>query len=165
MIMSDDSAKTTVNADIKPTPIQVLAQYVKDFSFENPNAPSALRASNARPDMDVSIVIDGNKINDDENPDLYESSITLKIKSTREGETLFITEIVYAALVGLKDAPQDFIRPILYVEVPQMLFPFARQMVANAVAAGGFPPLLLNPVDFKGMYENSKKLDKNAVAA
>lgn len=163
--MSDDSVKMAVNADIKPTPIQVLAQYVKDFSFENPNAPSALRASNARPDMDVSIVIDGNKINDDENPDLYESSITLKIKSTREGETLFITEIVYAALVGLKDAPQDFIRPILYVEVPQMLFPFARQMVASAVAAGGFPPLLLNPVDFKGMYENSKKLDKDAVAA
>lgn len=163
--MSDDAVKTPLNADIKPTPVQVLAQYVKDFSFENPAAPSTLRASNARPDMNVSIVIDGNKVEDDTTPDLYESSITLKIKSTREDETLFITEIVYAALVSLKDAPQEYIRPILYIEVPQMLFPFARQMVANAVSAGGFPPLLLNPIDFKGMYESSKKLDKDAVAA
>lgn len=160
-----EDQKTVVNADIKPTPVKVLAQYVKDFSFENPNSPESLRASNARPEMDVSIVIDGVKVNDDAEPSLYESSIKLKVKSTRDGDTLFITEIVYAALVDLKDSAPEYIRPILYVEVPQMLFPFARQMLANAVSSGGFPPLLLNPIDFKGMYESSKKLDKDAVAA
>ena len=157
--------KKTITTEVKQTQVQVIAQYVKDFSFENPNAPESLQASNVRPEMDVNMTIDGIKINDDNNPDLYESTITLKVKSTRDGDTMFITEIVYAALVSLKNVPQEFIRPILYVEVPQMLFPFARHMVSNAVTSGGFPPLLLNPIDFKSMYDNSQKLDKEAISA
>ena len=78
---------------------------------------------------------------------------------------MFIAEIVYAALVTLKDVPSTHIKPILYVEVPQLLFPFARQVIANAVSSGGFPPLLLNPVDFRGMYVNSLKQVKEGAAA
>lgn len=155
--------KKRVNADLKPTPVQVHAQYVKDFSFENPNAPEALRLNNARAETDINIVLDAVKIQDESNPDLYESSLTLKVQSTRGTDTLFIAEIVYSALVSIKDVQPQFIKPILYVDVPQMLFPFARQMVSNAVTAGGFPPLLLNPVDFRGMYENSAT--KNEAAA
>lgn len=162
--MTVDNQKTFIDTNLKPTPVQVVAQYVKDFSFENPGAPETLRVSNVAPKTDVNIMIDANKIDDQAMPDLYETAITLKIKSVRDDETLFIAEIVYAALVGLKDVPAEFIRAILYVEVPQMLFPFARQYVANAVSAGGFPPLYLNPIDFKSMYENSKKLE-NATAA
>lgn len=162
--MTADNQKTFIDTNLKPTPVQVVAQYVKDFSFENPGAPETLRVSNVAPKTDVNIMIDANKIDDQAMPDLYETAITLKIKSVRDDETLFIAEIVYAALVGLKDVPAEFIRAILYVEVPQMLFPFARQYVANAVSAGGFPPLYLNPIDFKSMYENSKKLE-NATAA
>jgi len=161
----DQNEKTVITTQAKPTQVQVVAQYVKDFSFENPGAPESLRSAEGKPEMDVSITIDAIKVNDEANNDLYESAITLKVKSMRGDETLFITEIVYATLVSLKNVPQDFIRAILYVEVPQMIFPFARQMVANAVQSGGFPPLLLNPIDFKGMYENSRKLDKDAVAA
>jgi len=155
--MTDNIEKTSVNAEIPITPVQVHAQYVKDFSFENPNAPDSLRPSSDKPEMDVNIVLDAVKIEDAENPDLYESGITLTIKSTRGGKVLFISEIVYAALVTIKDVPSQHIKPILYIEIPQMLFPFARHIVANAVTSGGFPPLLLNPVDFRGMYADASK--------
>ena len=149
--------KTTHSVETTSLPVQVHAQYVRDFSFENPNAPHSLRAGTGNPEMDINIVLDANKITDETNPDLYESAIKLTIKSTRGAETLFIAEIVYAALVTLKDVNPSLVKPILYVEVPQMLFPFARQIVANAVSSGGFPPLLLNPVDFRSMYANSQK--------
>ena len=155
--MSDETQKKRVDATIPVTPVQVHAQYIKDFSFENPNAPDSLRASGGKPEMDVNIVLDAVKITDETNPDLYETGLTLTVKSTRDGKVLFISEIVYAALVTIKDIPAQHIRSILYVDVPQMLFPFARQIVANAVTGGGFPPLLLNPIDFRGMYEDANK--------
>ena len=149
--------KKRLDAGLVTTPVQILAQYVKDFSFENPGAPGTLRVSNARPEMDVNLVLDAIKIEDEANPDLYESVLTLKVKSTRESETLFIAEISYAALVGVRGIGAQHIKPILYIDVPHMLFPFARQMIATAVSAGGFPPLLLAPVDFRGMYEKSHR--------
>lgn len=155
--MSDTTEKTRVDASIPVTPVQVHAQYLKDFSFENPNAPDSLRLGGGKPEMDVNIVLDAVKINDEANPDLYEAGLTLTVKSTRDGKVMFISEIVYAALVTVKDIPQQHIRSILYVDVPQMLFPFARQIVANAVTSGGFPPLLLNPIDFRGMYADANR--------
>lgn len=165
--MSDTTEKTRVDANIPVTPVQVHAQYLKDFSFENPNAPESLRVGGGKPEMDVNIVLDAIKIEDENNPDLYESGLTLTVKSMRDGKVLFISEIVYAALVTVKDIPQQHIRSILYVDVPQMLFPFARQIVANAVTSGGFPPLLLNPIDFRGMYAdaNRKSAQKDGGAA
>jgi preprotein translocase subunit SecB len=155
--MSNETEKTRVDANVPVTPVQVHAQYLKDFSFENPNAPDSLRPAGGKPEMDVNIVLDAVKINDESNPDLYESGITLTVKSTRDGKILFISEIVYAALVTIKDVPPQNVRSILYVEIPQMLFPFARQIVATAVTNGGFPPLLLNPIDFRGMYADANK--------
>lgn len=157
--------KTTHTADPQPTAVQVHTQYVRDFSFENPGAPHSLRAGGGAPEMDVNIVLDANKINDDTNPDLYETALKLTVRSTRGGETVFIAEIVYAALVTLKNVPASGIKPVLYVEIPQMLFPFARQIIANAVSSGGFPPLLLNPVDFRSMYLSSIKQPAEGAAA
>lgn len=160
-----DIEKTNHTVEAQALPVQVHGQYVRDFSFENPNAPHSLRPGTGNPEMDVNIVIDANKIADDKNPDLYETAIKLTVKSKREDETLFIAEIVYAALVTLKGVAAPQIKPILYVEIPQLLFPFARQIIANAVSAGGFPPLLLNPVDFRGMYANSLKQSSGEAAA
>lgn len=157
--------KQRIDADMPVTPVQVHAQYVKDFSFENPNAPAMLRPSNGRPEMDVNIVLDANKIEDGENPDLYESALTLTVKSQRDGQIMFITEITYAAVVTLKNVQPAMIKPILYIEVPQMLFPFARQIVATAVTNGGFPPLLLNPVDFRGMYADANRQNGSGTEA
>lgn len=158
--MTDSNAKTRIDADLPVTPVRVHAQYVKDFSFENPNAPHALRPTGGQPEMDVNIVLDAAKIEDETNPDLYESVLSVTVKSLRDGEVIFIVEIAYAALVTVKDVPGAHVKQILYVDVPQMLFPFARQMIANAVTSGGFPPLLLNPVDFRAMYAS-----RNTVAA
>lgn len=160
-----DTSKITHTVEPPPTPVHVHGQYIRDFSFENPNAPHSLRPGGGSPETDVNIVIDANKINDDTNPHLYETAIKLTVRSTRAGETMFIAEIVYAALVTLKDVPAASIKPVLYVEVPQMLFPFARQIIANAVTNGGFSPLLLNPIDFRAMYVNSLKHNKDDAAA
>ncbi|PZQ49101.1 MAG: protein-export chaperone SecB [Micavibrio aeruginosavorus] len=157
--------QTRVDVELPVLPVQVHAQYVKDFSFENPNAPDSLRAGAGRPDMDVNIVLDAAKINDESNPDLYESSLKLTVRSLRDGAPLFIAEIVYAALVTVKDIPGPQIKSLLYVDIPQMLFPFARQMLASAVSNGGFPPLLLTPIDFRAMYANSAKKDADGLAA
>lgn len=154
--MNDKIEKTNVDADVPVTPVQVHAQYLKDFSFENPNAPESLRAG-GKAELDVNIVLDAEKVNDDSNPDLYESGLTLTVKSMRDGKVMFISEIVYAALVTIKGVPPQHIRSILYIDVPQMLFPFARQVISNAVTSGGFPPLLLNPIDFRGMYADANK--------
>ncbi len=156
--------KKRVDADLKPTQVQIHAQYVKDFSFENPHAPESLKMAEGRPEMDVNLVLDAVKINDDQISDLYESTLTLKVKSMRGDQVLFISEISYSALVSFKDTAQTQGRYILYVEVPQMLFPFARQMLANAVSAGGMPPLLLNPIDFRAMYESNLKRTQGEAA-
>lgn len=146
--------KKRIDAELRPTQVQVHAQYIKDFSFENPAAPASLRPSDVMPETDVNLVLDAVKINDEQIDDLYEATLTLKIRSLREGAPLFIAEIVYAALVSLTNPAPGQAKYILYVEVPQMLFPFARQAIANAVTNGGFPPLLLNPMDFRAMYES-----------
>lgn len=159
------TTKTTHTVEPQPLPIQIHGQYVRDFSFENPNAPHSLRPGAGTPEMDVNIVIDANKVTDETNPDLYETAIKLTVRSKRGDETLFIAEIVYAALLTLKNAEPGQIKPVLYVDIPQMLFPFARQIIANAVSAGGFPPLLLNPVDFRAMYVSSLKQATAGVAA
>ncbi|MFA5593011.1 MAG: protein-export chaperone SecB [Micavibrio sp.] len=145
-----------LDAAAQPTHVKVHAQYLKDLSFENPNAPHSLQPLKAQPHMDVNIVLDANKITDPANDGLYESAITMTVKSTAEDTVLFITEITYAALVSFgKEVPEEHIKPILYIEVPQMIFPFVRQLVANASIAGGFPPVLLNPVDFRAMYADA----------
>lgn len=161
--LNNSADKTRVDVDVPDLPVMVHAQYVKDLSFENPNSPQVLRPSKARPEMDINILLDAMRIKDDQNPDLYESALTLNIKATREGTVVFICELVYAALVTIKDAPQERINPILYVDVPAMIFPFARQLVATATAAGGVPPLYLNPIDFRSMYLSQNREVKQPV--
>lgn len=134
-------------------PITVHTQYLKDLSYESPNAPQIFRRGGKPPEMDMNFHLDAKKIDDEEIAQLYEVSMRVNISAKRDTGTAFIIECVYAALVSLpKDVDAALIRPMLFVEVPQMLFPFARQVIANASANGCFPPLMLNPVDFRGMY-------------
>lgn len=160
-----DQQKQRIDTEMPVMPVSVHAQYVKDFSFENPNTPASLRPSGAKPEMDVNLVIDAVKIEEEGNPDLYETTIALTVKSTREGKVLFISEVAYSALVTVRNVTQQQAHAILYVEVPQMLFPFARQVIANAVTSGGFPPLLLNPIDFRAMYQANRSQQQATVAA
>lgn len=160
--MTDE--KQRIDVDVPDLPVMVHAQYIKDFSFENPNAPEALKQG-PRPDMDVNIMLDASKIADDANPDLYESALNITVTAKREGKVLFIAQIVYAALVTLKDAPPERVNPTLFIDVPNLIFPFARQMIASVTGAGGFPPLQLNPIDFRSMYLSQNKAQQPNVAS
>jgi preprotein translocase subunit SecB len=124
----------------------IISQYVKDMSFENPNAPAVYQWQ-GNPRIDVQFNIGTAKLNDE----IYEVSLQIDVTATAE-QTAFKCELVYAGLFGLRNIPEDQLQPFLLAEAPRLLFPFARQIVATAVQNGGFPPLLLDPIDFGQLY-------------
>lgn len=149
----DKTSDKRLDVEAPALPITIHAQYLKDLSYESPNSPQVFKRGGKAPEMDMNFHLDAKKIEDDEIPQLYETTIRINITAKRDIGTAFLIECVYGALVSLpKDVDVAHIRPMLFVEVPQMLFPFARQVIANATAVGGFPPLMLNPIDFRGMY-------------
>lgn len=138
-----------------PTPhlsVAVHAQYIKDLSFENPIAPHGLKAGGAAPKMDIQINLDAQPVEDDQIKSLYEVSLRLTAKAERGDEVLFIADLTYAAAVSLPNVAEEHHHPLLLVEVPKLMFPFARKIISDLTQDGGFPPLMLNPVDFQGMY-------------
>mgnify|MGYP003880832177 CR=1 FL=1 len=134
-------------ADLTPQ-AGILAQYVKDLSFENPNAPGSLQTE-GQPKLDVGVNLNARA---GEN-DMYEVELRISVNAKSEaGQALFTVELLYAGLFRLAGAPQEALEPFLLVEAPRILFPFARRVIADAVRDGGFMPLLLNPIDFGGLY-------------
>lgn len=133
-------------------PIKVHAQYIKDLSFENPNAPDTLRPQESGPKMDININLDARGVDDKDLQSLYEVVLTLSATAKRGEETVFLAELHYAAVAQLDGVPQEQHHPALLIEVPRMIFPYARQVLSDMTAGGGYPPLLLNPVDFHAMY-------------
>ncbi|CAL8976553.1 protein-export chaperone SecB [Rhodoplanes serenus] len=129
--------------------LNVLAQYVKDFSFENPNAPRSLMQSPKQPTISVQINVNTNALSDTD----YEVELKLDGKAEIDGNTLFGFDLLYAGVFRLQNIPQDNLPPLLMIECPRLLFPFAREIVANAVIHGGFPPLLLDPIDFVSLFQ------------
>ncbi|MDH5723715.1 MAG: protein-export chaperone SecB [Alphaproteobacteria bacterium] len=134
-------------------PITIHTQYVRDVSFENPNAPDSLRAGKDVPEMDVNIGMDARPLEDDGLANLYEVGLTISAEAKRNGEPVFVAEVIYGVVVTIgEEVPEDQHHPILLIEIPRYAFPFARQILANVTSQGGYPPLLLNPVDFQAMY-------------
>ncbi len=160
--MTDKDSKTNGTAPPAPTgdeqieigsmPMTVHAQYIRDLSFENPNAPLSLRAGQNAPEMDVNIGMDARKIEDKDISDLYEVILNVKAEALRGEDSVFVVELQYGVTVSLDDVPENQHHPLLLIEVPRIAFPFARQIIADATIQGGFPPLLLNPVDFHALY-------------
>ena len=153
----DESAKEGANGADEPPlaggnlpQVGVLAQYVKDLSFENPNAPAVYQWQ-GQPQMDVQFNI-GTQI---VAPDIHE--VVLKVEITAQGSegVAFRLELLYAGLFALTNVPPEQLQPFLLAEAPRILFPFARRLIADAVIDGGFPPLLLDPIDFAGLYMQS----------
>ncbi|NCC22779.1 MAG: protein-export chaperone SecB [Alphaproteobacteria bacterium] len=146
-------------------PVVIHAQYVKDISFENPNAPETLRPGQGSPEMDININMDARKLETEETDNLYEVVLSLSAKAARNEKTVFLAEIHYGSIVSLPGVPQDTHHPVLLIEVPKTLFPFARQLLAELTQSGGYPPLLLNPVDFRALYmEQFVKENRKAAA-
>ncbi|HEY0413472.1 MAG TPA: protein-export chaperone SecB [Allosphingosinicella sp.] len=127
--------------------VGVISQYVKDLSFENPNAPAVYQWQ-TQPQIGVDFNIGAAKLNDE----IHEVSLRIEVKATADGQTAFAVDLLYAGLVGMRNVPEDQVQPFLLAETPRLLFPFARQIVAQTVQEGGFPPLMLDPIDFHTLY-------------
>lgn len=148
-------AKTQDIQDVPPQghmPIVVHAQYIKDLSFENPNSPESLRANLPAPKMDVNIGMDARKIEDKEMKDLYEVVVNIRAEATRDETPVFIGEMQYGMTVTINDVPEEQHHPMLLIEIPRLAFPYVRQIMSDLTMQGGYPPLLLNPVDFHALY-------------
>lgn len=154
--MTDASPPAETNGDINasgqdqapPGGFRILAQFVRDLSFENPKAPESLRID-GKPAIDLGVELAAQG-----RPDgLFEVDLKLSIKATHENATVFHIELVYGGLFQLNNVAPADIEPLLLIECPRYLFPFAREIVARATADGGFyPPFMLDPLDFTGIY-------------
>jgi preprotein translocase subunit SecB len=128
--------------------IRILAQYIRDLSFESPHAPDSLRAAAAQPQIDLNVELNAKGRDDG----LYEAELKLTARAAREAETVFHIELVYAGLFQIVGVTQADLEPVLMIECPRYLFPFARRLIADLSAEGGFPPFRLEPIDFAGIY-------------
>jgi len=140
--------QTPGNGEDTAPQVGFISQYVKDLSFENPRAPAIYQVQTA-PEIDVQFNIATNQVADE----VHEVVLKIEIRAEAESQTAFIVELSYAGLFGLRNVPQEHLRPFLLGEAPMMLFPFARRVVSDAIRDGGFQPLLLDPVDFRMLYQ------------
>jgi preprotein translocase subunit SecB len=127
--------------------VGVIAQYVKDMSFENPNAPAVYQWQ-GQPQMDVQFNIGSQPVG----PDVHEVVLKIDIAAKAAEGTAFQMELVYGGLFALRNIPEDQLQAFLLAEAPRLLFPFARRIISDATVDGGFPPLMLDPIDFAGLY-------------
>lgn len=158
-------------ATARMTPLVIHAQYIKDLSFENPSAPQSLLPGQSMPAMAVNVTLDAKKSMPlPNNPNTgYEVVLHIEATARRDNQVIFMAEMDYAVLCSVsRDVPEQHHHPLLMIEVPKLGFPFARQILADTTAQAGFPPLLLSPVDFEGMYRDEylaqqKPANKQAV--
>jgi preprotein translocase subunit SecB len=135
-------------ADFEMPRIGVLTQYVKDFSFENPNAPRSLAPSTQQPAININIGVEAAPMSDTD----FEITLRLEGKAEAQGILLFGFELVYCGVFRILNVPAESLQPTVMIECPRLLFPFAREIIATGTRNGGFMPLMLEPVDFVQLY-------------
>ncbi|CEJ15865.1 protein-export chaperone SecB [Phreatobacter sp. AB_2022a] len=128
--------------------LNVLAQYIKDLSFENPNAPRSLMPQQEQPAINIQINVNANPMSETE----FQIELTIDGDARTKDLILFKFELVYGGIFRIAGVPAEAVHPIVLIECPRLLFPFARQIIANSTRDGGFPPLYLDPVDFAALY-------------
>ncbi|MGH1419554.1 MAG: protein-export chaperone SecB [Hyphomicrobiaceae bacterium] len=133
--------------------VQVAAQYIKDLSFENPNVTRLLSGPGESPNLQLEINVGAKNISED----LYESEIDFKGHATNDEGTIYEIELIYAGLFRVKNIPSEALEPFLLINCPSLIFPFLRRLVADITREGGFPPLLLDPVDFASLFAQRKQ--------
>ena len=128
--------------------LNALVQYTKDFSFENPNAPRSLGPQEKGPNISIQVNVNAKQLSDTD----FEVDLSLEGSAGEGPGTLFKFELSYAGVFRVINIPAEQMHPVVMIECPRLLFPFARQIVADAVRNGGFPPLYIDPIDFAGLY-------------
>ena len=138
----------------------IKAQYVRDLSLENPHAPDSLRMPGERPRIDIGVDLAARRVDDDH----YETIIKLTAKASADKKTLFLVELSYGALVQAQGFNESEIEPLLFVDVPFVVFPFARRVLADATRDAGFPPIMLEPMDFRTLYTQRQSSVQGSLA-
>lgn len=133
-------------ADTQPA-AGIITQYVKDMSVENPNAPAVYQWTE-QPQIDLQFNIGSEKVNDE----VHEVELKITVTAKTSQGNAYLVELSYCGLVGIRNVPEDQAHAFLFAEAPRLLFPFARAVVADAVRDAGFPPLMMDPIDFNGLY-------------
>jgi preprotein translocase subunit SecB len=149
--MSDETNGTGSDAahDANKQPqINVLGQYIKDLSFENPGSPQNLRNPGSNPNVQINFNVQAQPVGED----VYEVSLSIESSAKTDDSALYNLELLYAGAFRLKNLPQQALQPVLFIECPALLFPFVRRIVADLTREGGFPPLLIDPIDFASLY-------------
>jgi preprotein translocase subunit SecB len=130
----------------------VNAQYIKDLSFENPRAPQSLIQQTTQPSVDISVDVKAQNLG----PEVFEVVLTINATARIQNEPVFLVELAYGTVVTVKNTPQEMLAPLVLVETPRIVFPFARAIIANATRDGGFPPLMINPIDFAELLRRQR---------
>jgi len=149
--MSDENqGAAEAQANTIPS-MNMIGQYIRDLSFENPGAPGSIMVGGTNPAFNVSISVAVKKQADE----IFAVELTLNAKANREAVVLFNVELVYGGVFRLKNVPEVQLSQLLMIECPRLIFPFARQVLASVTQQGGFPPLMMEPVDFAAIYRQN----------
>ena len=149
---AESTSASAAQASAAPQ-IGIQSQYVKDLSFENPGAPGSLVAGANAPDIQVNVEVQARLLQNDS----YEVALHITASGKNGQTTLFMLDLTYAAVCRVIGVPKESLQPVLLVECPRMLFPFARRVLSDATRDGGFPPLMLNPIDFTALYRQQQQ--------
>jgi preprotein translocase subunit SecB len=162
-----EEARGNGQTDVPPSPVDapqqliVNAQYVKDLSFENPRAPQSLIQQGSQPSVDINVDVKAQNLG----PEVFEVILTINVTARVEDQPVFLVELAYGTVVTVKNAPPEMLAPLILVETPRIVFPFARAVIANATRDGGFPPLMINPIDFAELLRRQQAEAQAAVTS
>jgi len=150
--MASENGKTTdqgtASEQQKPIEAQIIGQFIKDLSFESPRFGKLLEGPGDNPNLKIDVNVEASRLG----PELYESGIAFKALASNKDGTIYDLEVIYAELFRLRNIPDQALEPFLLVNCPTLVFPFLRRLVADLTREGGFPPLVLDPIDFGQLY-------------
>ena len=147
--MAETNGNGTAQAGQNAPSLNALVQFTKDFSFENPNAPRSLGPQEKQPNISIQVNVNAQQLAENE----FLVDLLLEGSAGEGTDTLFKFELDYAGIFRLMNIPEEQRHPVVMIECPRLLFPFARQIIAEAVRGGGFPPLYIDPIDFGTLYQ------------
>jgi preprotein translocase subunit SecB len=136
-----------------PLQVRVVGQYIKDLSFENPNVRKLIDGPGEKPTLRVEVNVNATKMTER----AFESVIEFKAQASNQAGVIYDLELTYAGLFEIQSIPEQALEPFLLINCPALLFPFLRRLVADLTREGGFPPLLLDPIDFAGLFMQKKQ--------
>ena len=156
--MTDVDVGTDLNTPPAPQ-LRVLAQFTRDLSFENPRAPDSMRMATGQPNVELGVEMTARGRADG----LFEVDLKLSVRASNEEQVSFQVELVYGGLFEISGVPADQLEPSLLTECPRYLFPFARRIIADLIVDGGFPPFLIEPLDFGAIYASRQNQDESLI--